>query len=58
MNSFLRLSALNLIAIVSLVIIVFPFFLVIVTLGMASAEAYALWSRWKGRREKHYGARE
>jgi len=44
-NSFLRLTALNLIGIILLVItlcVVFPFFLVIVTVGTASAGACAL----------------
>jgi hypothetical protein len=38
--------------------VVFPFFLVIVTMGTASAGAYALGSRLDERRGRHHGARE
>jgi len=55
--SFFRLAVLHLSGIFSLVItlcVVFPFFLVIVTIGTASAGAYALGSRWDERRDKTY----
>ncbi len=55
-NSVLRLTAFNLIGIFLLVItlcLVFPFFLVIVIIGTASAGAYALASRWQERRGRY-----
>jgi hypothetical protein len=48
MNSFFRLTAFNLSGIVLLAVtlyVVFPFFLVIVSIGTASAAAYELGSR-------------
>ena len=61
MNSFLRLTAFNLIGIFLLAItlcVVFPFFLVIVIIGTTSAGAYALGRRRSERRRRHYGVRE
>ena len=60
-NSFLSHAAFTLVGMILVVItlcIVSSFFLVIMTIGAASAGAYALGRRWYGRRGRHRGARE
>jgi hypothetical protein len=59
--SFFRLAMLHLSGIFLLAVtlcVAFPFFLVVVSVGTASAGAYALGRRWDERRGRHYGARE
>jgi len=60
-NTILSHAAFTLVGMILVVIalcIVSSFFLVIVTIGAASAGAYALGSRWYGRRGRRCGARE
>ena len=58
-NSFLSHAAFTLVGMILVVItlcVVSSFYLVIVTIGTASTGAYALVSRWDGRRGRHRGA--
>ncbi|HTN71810.1 MAG TPA: hypothetical protein VMO00_12075 [Methylomirabilota bacterium] len=59
-NSLLQRAALNLSGIGLLAVtlcVVFPFFLVVVSIGMAGVGAHALRGRWDKRRGRRHGTR-